>query len=83
MKKEVGIAIKSNQRSNQLKAVTRPALATVITQSQMYAQTKHYLACLQDVIPTLAGIKYSYMQDTQAKDVLDRALLVLAFGFEL
>ena len=32
-----------------------PVLATVIAQSQMYVQTKHSLAHLQELIPTLAG----------------------------
>ena len=35
-----------------------PVLAIVITQSQMHVQIKHSLAHLQDLIPTLAGIKY-------------------------
>ena len=35
-------------------------LATVITQNQMHVQIKHSLAHLQDLIPTLAGIKYKY-----------------------
>ena len=35
-----------------------PILATVITQSQMHVQIKHSLAHLEDLIPTLAGIKY-------------------------
>ena len=35
-----------------------PLLATIITQSQMHAQIKHSLAHLQDLIPTLADMKY-------------------------
>ena len=35
-----------------------PVLATVITQGQMHVQIKHSLAHLQDLIPTLADIKY-------------------------
>ena len=35
-----------------------PVLATAIPQSQMHVQIKHSLAHLQDLIPTLAGIKY-------------------------
>ena len=41
-------------------------LATVITQSQMHVQIKHSLAHLQNLIPTLAGIKW-YMQNKPAK----------------
>ena len=35
-----------------------PVLATAITQSQMHVQIKHSLEHVQDLIPTLAGIKY-------------------------
>ena len=58
--KEVGIAIKSTQTSNQLEPVTRNISGigyTVIIQSQMHEQIKHSLSHLQDWIPTLAGIK--------------------------
>ena len=61
MKKEVGITIKSKQTRNQLEPVTRNISCigyTVITQSQMHAQIKYSLAHLQDLIPTLASIKY-------------------------
>ena len=35
-------------------------LATVITQSQMHVQMKHYLAHLQDLILMLAGVFCMY-----------------------
>ena len=34
-----------------------PVLATVITRSQMNVQIMHFLAHLQDLIPTLAGMR--------------------------
>ena len=38
-----------------------PVLATVITQSQIHVQIKHLLACLQDLIVTLADVFYIYI----------------------
>ena len=62
MQKEVGIAIKSKQTSNQLKPEIYLVLATVIIQSQMHAQIKHSLVHLQNLIPSLAGVfTYSYI----------------------
>ena len=55
----------------------------------MYAQIKHSLAHLQDLIPTLAYIKYSYMQNTPAKVGIKscgcarECFIVHAIGFEL
>ena len=55
-----------------------PVLATVITQSQMHVQIKHSLAHLQDLITTLADKVVINLVD-----VLDNALFVHVFGFEL
>ena len=54
----------------------------------MHALTKHYLGHLQHLIPTLAGVFCIYTlcqpkQGLNLVDVLDNALLVHAFGFEL
>ena len=65
------IAIKSKQTSNQLEPVTRNISCigyTVITQSQMQAQIKQSLAHLQDLIPTLAGIKIYAKHTSQSRD---------------
>ena len=60
-------------------------MATVIIQSQMHVQIKHSLAHLQDIIPTLAGIKYKCKihQELNLVDVLENAVFVHAFGIEL
>ena len=63
MRKEVGIALKSKETSSQLEPVTNNYVAIMHqsgTCSQMHVQIKHSLAHLQDLIPTLAGIKYVY-----------------------
>ena len=65
-----------------------PVLATVITQTQLHVQIKHSLAHLQDLIPTLAGIKcicktYQPRWGLNLVDVLENALFVHAFDFEL
>ena len=91
LKKEVGIAIKSKQTSNQLKPVTRNISCigyTVISQNQMHVQIKHSVSHLQGLIPTLAGvfciyILYQPKQGLNLVDVLENALFVYAFGFEI
>ena len=46
----------------------------------MHVQIKHSLAHLQDLIPTLADIKY-ISDNTNLVDVLENALFVHAFGY--
>ena len=66
-----------------------PVLTVVITQGQMHVQIKSSLAHLQDLIPSLAGIIYVYMQSTPAKVGIKscrcarECFFVHAFGFEL
>ena len=55
----------------------------------MHVQIKHSLAHLQDLIRTMAGIKYIAMQNTPAElgiksnvDVLKNALFIHVFGFD-
>ena len=64
LKKEVGIAIKSKQTSNQLEPVTRYTYAPSSCIGYCYnskpndVQIKHSLAHLQDLIPTLACVLF-------------------------
>ena len=68
LKKEVWIAIKSKETSSQLELVRnryvtilhQPVNVSSNTCSQMHVQIKYSLVHPQDLIPTLAGIKYSY-----------------------
>ena len=47
----------------------------------MHVQIEHSLVHLQDLIPTLAGIKYISDNTSQSRvDVLENALFVHAFG---
>ena len=63
MKKEVGIAIKVRKQvtsSNHSQQIY-PILGTIITQIQMHALTKHFLAHPQNLIPTLPGALCIYI----------------------
>ena len=66
LRKEVGIAIKSKETSSQLEPVINSYVA--ITCNQMCVQTKHSLAHLQDLIPTLVGIIYVSDNISQSMD---------------
>ena len=76
MIKEVGIEIKSKETSSQLEPVRnshvtimhQPVTVSSNTCSQMHVQIKHSLAHLQDLIPTLAGIKYLSNNTSQSRD---------------
>ena len=70
-----GIAIKSKETSIQLEPVRNgfvtmmhhPVTPNSNTCSQMHVQMKHFLAHLQDSIPTLAGIIYISSNTSQIR----------------
>ena len=81
LKKEVGIAIKSKQTSNQLEQVTRNISCIgyiVITRSQMHAQIKYSLAYLKDLILALASVFCIYIYNSYRAGGIDLAAPVLA-----
>ena len=67
-----------------------PVLATVVTQSQKHFTNKAFSSTsIQDLIPTLAGmfciaiILYQPKLGLNLADLLENALFVHAFGFDL
>ena len=76
LKKEVGITIISKETSSQLIPVTngyvtimdQPVIVSSSTRSQIYVQIKHSLTHLQDLIHTLAAIKYISNNTSQSRD---------------
>ena len=65
----------------------QPVTVSSNTRSQMHVQVKHFLAHLQNLIPTLAGIivyiriLYHLKWRLNLVDVLENGLFVHAFGY--
>ena len=78
LKKQVGIAMKSKETSSQLELVRnsyvtimhQPIIDSSNTCSQMHVQIQHSLAHLEDLSPTLAGIKYISNNTSQSRDLI-------------
>ena len=73
LRKEVGIAIKNKETSIQSAqtryvAIMHQPAVTISSTMYMHVQIKHSLVHIQDLIPTLAGIKYISDNIGQSRD---------------